>query len=175
MARLLPCGGLARFVLPVLVAGAALVGATGASAGPAITSNTPFTFAGTNSCVFPAEEFMGSGHIQMLASDNESNSGNVQFHLEGNFAGLQAVTTFPLAVAGKKYVVVDEEDLLLTFVPDGASHQTLEVTFKFVRSGEDGTPLTTGDDFFVHFLAHATVNANGVPTVEDLKTDDGCR
>ena len=32
-----------------------------------------------------------------------------------------------------------------------------------------------GDDFYEHFLAHATVNANGIVTVEDLSYDSRCQ
>jgi hypothetical protein len=50
----------------------------------------------------------------------------------------------------------------------------VESTLQFVRSGEDGTFLP-GDDFYEHFLAHITANANGVVTVEDVTTDSRCR
>ena len=148
--------------------------ATAATAGPATSTTTPFTFNGTNACVFPAEDFVGTGNLHFLMSDNLSNSGRVQFHLEVNLAGLQAVTTFPFA--GKKYVVIDQEGQTDTFDSDGApSHETVEHTLQFIRSGEDGVPLTTGDDFFEHFLAHITANANGVITVQDVKTDTRCK
>jgi hypothetical protein len=171
MARLLPCGGLARFVLPVLVAGVALIGSTVASAGPGTSTTTPFTFAGVNNCVFPADSFIGTGNLHLLISDNLSNSGNVQFHIEATLSGLQATT-----VTGKKYVVISQEDQTDTFDSDGMpAHSTLEHTVQFVRSGEDGTPLTTGDDFFEHFLAHITANADGTVTVNDLNVDTRCR
>jgi hypothetical protein len=41
----------------------------------------------------------------------------VQYQLEVAFSGLQAVTTFP--VAGKKYVVIDQENQTTTFDSDG--------------------------------------------------------
>jgi hypothetical protein len=154
-----------------VLGGCTLVVATGATAGPGFTTTTPFSFAGTNPCT--GDSFMGSGTLHFLISDNLSNSGNVQYHIETNFAGLQAVTTLP--VAGKKYVVIDEEDLTQTFDSDAApSHETMESTLQFVRSGEDGSVIS-GDDFYEHVLAHITANANGTVTVEDVKTDGGCR
>ena len=53
-------------------------------------------------------------------------------------------------------------------------HITLESLAQFIRAGEDAT-LMPGDDFFEHFLAHATVNANGIVTVDDFTYDTRCR
>jgi hypothetical protein len=174
MAQLLRRTGFPRAgsVLAALVlGGCALIVATGATAGPGFSTTTPFTFGGTNPCT--GDSFTGSGNLHLLFSENESNSGHIQFHIEANFAGLQAVTTFP--VAGKKYVVIDQEDQTNTFDSDGEpAHETVESTVQFIRSGEDGSP-TTGDDFYQHFLAHITANANGVVTVQDVKTDTRCR
>jgi hypothetical protein len=170
MARFLPRVGRARFVLPALIVGGVLIGATGAMGGPGTSTTTPFPFAGTNPCVTPPEGFAGTGKLHFLMSDNESTSGNVQFHIEATFSGLQAVTT-----TGKKYVVVSQENQTNTFDTDGApSHETVEHTVQFVRSGEDGT-LLPGDDFYEHFLAHITANANGTVTVQDVETDTRCR
>ena len=44
---------------------------------------------------------------------------------------------------------------------------------QFIRFGEDGTYLI-GDDFYEHFLYHATVNANGIVTVDDLTVETRC-
>jgi hypothetical protein len=168
MARLLPFGGFARLALSVLVIGAALVGATTASAGPAISTTTPMFFTGTNPCT--GEFLTGTGNFHFLLSDNLSSSGRIQFHLEVSFSGIQA-TTF----MGKKYVAIDQENQTDTFDFDGgAAHETVEHTFQLIRSGEDGT-LLTGDDLFEHFLAHITANANGEVTVNDLTTDTRCR
>jgi hypothetical protein len=129
---------------------------------------------GTNGCVVPAEDFLGSGNLHLLITDNVSASGNVQFHIEANFSGLQAVTTAPFP--GTKYVVVSQESESDTFDSDGMpAHMTMEHTVQFVRSGENGTPLTTGDDFYEHLLAHITANANGTVTVNDFNVDTRCR
>ena len=174
MARVLRRTGFPRAgsVLAALVlGGCALIVATGATAGSAFSTTTPFTFGGTNPCT--GDVYTGNGNLHLLFSENESNSGQIQFHIEANFAGLQAVTTFP--VAGKKYVVIDQEDQTDTFDSDGApAHETVESTVQFIRSGEDGT-LLPGDDFYEHFLSRITANANGVVTVQDVKTDTRCR
>jgi hypothetical protein len=170
-ARFLARVGYSRLVLTGLVAVAALIATTGATAGPGTSTSTPFTFSGTNTCVVPAEDFVGSGYLHLLISDNLSNSGNIQFHIEANISGLQAVT-----LTGKKYVVISQEDQTDTFDSDGMpAHETVEHTVQFVRSGEDGTPLNTGDDFYEHFLAHITANANGTVTVQDVNVDTRCK
>jgi hypothetical protein len=156
------------FLAALVLGGCALIGATGATAGPGVSTTTPFTFIGTNPCT--AEALTGTGNLHLLISDNASNSGNVQFHIEANFSGLQAVT-----VTGKKYVVISQEDQTNTFDSDGMpAHETVEHTFQLVRSGEDGS-LVMDDDFFEHVLAHITANANGTVTVQDVNTDTGCR
>ena len=158
----------------LMLGGGALFGATGAAAGPAFTTTSPFTFGGTNTCVVPAEEFIGNGHLKFLISDNLSTSGNVQYHIEANLAGLQAVTVNPIGV-NKKYVVISQENQTNTFDTDGMpAHETVEHTVQFIRQGEDGT-LFPGDDFYEHFLAHITANANGTVTVQDMTINATCK
>jgi hypothetical protein len=166
MARLLRRFGFPRmgFVVTALAFGVCtLIGTTGATAGPTFSTTTPFPFDGTNDCVVPAENFTGTGNLHFLISSN---------HLEVSLSGVQAVT-----ITGQKYVVVDEEGPTIVFdTADLAPfHETLEFTLQFVRAGESGVPLTTGDDFYEHFLAHATVNANGIVTVDDSKNDTLCK
>jgi hypothetical protein len=161
----------APFCLAALIIGGVLIGATPASAGPGTSTTTPFTFSGTNPCT--GDVFAGIGNLHLLISDNISGGGMVQFHIEANLSGLQAVTTFP--AAGKKYVVIDEEDQTDTFDTDGApAHETVEHTLQFVRTGEDGS-LLMDDDFYEHFLAHITANANGTVTVQDVTLNTTCK
>lgn len=157
------------FVLMALaLAGAALIGATGVAAGPGFSTTTPFFFDGVNPCT--GEYFAGNGNLHFLISDNLSSSGQVQFHLETNFAGLQATT-----LTGKKYTVADQENQTDTFDSDGMpSHGTVEHTLQFIRTGEDGA-LLMGDDFYEHFLAHITANAQGVITVNDSTLTSTCK
>ena len=135
-------------------------------------STVPFTFVGANVCVVPAEDFVGSGSLHLVVSSNLSASGMVQSHLQANLQGLQA-TAIP---SGKKYQVPESSTESYEFdTPDLAPfHTTFEFTIQFVRVGEDGTYLF-GDDFYEHFLAHATVNANGIVTVDDLTDDARCQ
>jgi hypothetical protein len=162
-----------RRAIPALVAlvlgVGALVAAAGATAGPGVSTTTPFFFGGTNPCT--AEDFAGTGTLHFLISDNLSTSGNVQFHIEVNLSGLQAVTV----LGNKKYVVIDQEDQTNTFDTDGApAHETVEHTLQFVRSGEDRS-LLMDDDFYEHFLAHITANANGTVTVQDVTVNATCK
>jgi hypothetical protein len=163
----------AGLVLVTLIIGGGFVGTTAmaASAGPGVSTTTPFSFSGTNPCT--GDAFAGSGQLHFLLSDNLSTSGMIQFHIEAGFSGLQAVTTFP--VAGKRYVVIDQENQTITFDSDGApAHETVEHTLQFVRSGEDGS-LLMDDDFYEHFLAHITANANGTVTVQDFTLNATCK
>jgi hypothetical protein len=167
MARFLRGAGL---VVAALIGGV-LIGSTAATAGPGVSTTMPFAFSGQNPCT--GDLFSGTGELHLLVTDNLSSGGMVQYHIEASLAGLQAVTTFP--VAGKKYVVIDEENQTDTFDTDGApAQETLEHTLQFVRSGEDGS-LLMGDDFYEHFLAHITANANGTVTVQDLTLDTTCK
>jgi hypothetical protein len=169
MAGFRPRIGLTRLVTAALILGGAMIVSTGAMAGPGTSTTTPFAFVGTNPCA-AGEAFTGTGQLHFLITDNLSNSGMFQFHIEANLSGLQAVT-----VLGKKYVVVSQEDQTDTFDSDGMpAHETLEHTLQFIRQGEDGT-LFPDDDFYEHFLAHITANANGTVTVNDLTIDTRCR
>jgi len=149
----------------------ALALTSAATADTPVLTNAPFTFNGTNPCT--GDDFVGTGNLHFLISDNLSSSGMVQFHIEVSFSGLQAVTTLP--IAGKKYVVIDQENQTDTFDTHGApAQETVEHTLQFVRSGEDGT-FILGDDWYEHFLAHITANANGIVTVQDVTLDAHCK
>jgi hypothetical protein len=162
----------AAFVLAALViGGVVLIGPTGATAGPAFSTTTPFMFSGMNPCT--GESIAGNGNLHFLLTENLSASGNNQVHLDVTISGLQAMTTLPFPP--KKYVVVDEEGLTDTFDSDGApSQHTFEVTFQLIRSGEDGS-LVLEDDFYVRFLAHITANANGTITVDNFTVEETCK
>jgi hypothetical protein len=144
---------------------------TKAIADPAVSTNIPITYEGSNPCIVPAEPFVGTGTLHFLVSVNSSEGGTAQSHLEANLQGLKAVTP-----TGKKYVVTDTTSQ--TFVLDALDAAPFEVTWvetaNFVRVGEDPT-ITGADDFFLHFRIHATVNANGVVTVERVTIDTFCR
>jgi hypothetical protein len=154
----------AVFVLAALVfAGGALIGATRAAAGPAVSYTTPITYDGTNSCT--EEIFTGTGNAHFVLSENLSASGVIQYHLDTRIDGLQAVAV----PSGKRYVVQDTFDH--EFVFSNAAEDTFDITAHFVRVGEDGT-LILGDDFYEYFRAHITANANGMVTAFSVRTSD---
>src|SRR5207245_409332 len=135
------------------------------------STTAPVTFSGTNECVDPPEYFAGSGGLHMILTSNLSAGGMAQSHLKTNFQGMQAIT-----LTNKKYQVVDSEtnSYELDFFDAAPFHYMWEVMVQFIRVGDSGT-IFGGDDFFEHFLAHATVNAAGVLTVDDLTNDTRCQ
>src|SRR5207245_1320366 len=118
------------------------------------STTAPVTFSGTNACIDPPEDFVGSGGMHMILTSNLSAGGMAQSHLKTNLQGMQAIT-----LTNKKYQVVDSEtnSYEFDFFDAAPFHYTLEVMAQFIRVGESGTSMLGGDDFFEHFLAHATV------------------
>jgi hypothetical protein len=149
-------------VATLVLAGGTLIGATSATAGPAVSEDTPTTYGGFNSCT--GESFSGTGTVHTVLSENVSTSGVIQFHLNARIDGLKAVTS-----TGKKYVV--QETLNWEFVFGSAAEETYDATAHYVRQGEDGT-FVLGDDFYEYFRAHATANANGVLTAFEIRMSD---
>lgn len=142
--------------------GGALIGATGAGAGPAVSTSTATPYTGVNPCT--AEPFEGTGTLHFLLSENLSMSGNIQFHLNSRLDGLKAVTP-----TGKKYVVQDTFNH--DFTIGTASEETFAVTAHFVRVGEDGS-FVLGDDFYEYIRAHITANANGDVTASRMEFEE---
>jgi hypothetical protein len=138
-----------------------LIGAGGASAGPAFSETTPFPYANVNPC--NGEAFSGTGTLHFLVSENLSTSGALQYHLNVRLDGLQAVT-----LSGKMYVVQDTFNHEFVFA--GADEDTFDITAHFVRVGEDGA-LVLGDDFYEFLRTHITANANGIVTAFDVRTN----
>jgi len=160
MTPLLRRQGCARriFALATLTFGiGALVATPGATAGPAVSTTSPFTYTGTNTCIAPPEAFTGTGTLHTSTTENLSASGVLQSHFNARIDGLQAVAV----LTGKKYVVQDT--LNHEFVFGSATEDTFDMTAHFIRVGEDGT-LIFGDDFYEYLRAHITVNANGMMT-----------
>jgi hypothetical protein len=160
-----PVRGLSRTVLVVatlVVAGGALVGATSATAGPAISQSSETMYSGVNSCT--EETFAGTGTLRTVLSENLSTSGVIQYHLNARYDGLKAVTP-----SGKKYVVQDTFNW--EFVFGSAAEETYDVTAHFVRQGEDGS-FVLGDDFYEYIRTHITSNASGAITAFDVRMSD---
>jgi hypothetical protein len=154
----------AAFMLATTLAlgAGALIGATVAVAGPAVSTSTPMTFGGTNTCT--GEAFTGTGTLHFLLSENLSASGSIQFHLNARLDGLKAVTP-----TGKKYVV--QETFNQEFVIGRATEETFAITAHYVRVGEDGS-LVLGDDFYQYLRTHITANANGEVTASRVEFED---
>ncbi len=152
------------FLAALVLGGGALIGATGATAGPAVMTTAPFNFSGTNTCT--GEVITGTGNLHFLQSDNLSSSGAIEYHLNVFIDGLQAVAI----ATGHKYVV-QEVAPNWEFVFAGASEQTYQTTAHFIRVGEDGT-FILGDDFYEFFRAHITVNNSGMITAFNVETSD---
>jgi len=160
----------ATLVLAALLCGlGALVWTSGAVAGPAVSTTTPFAYGATNPCT--GEPFTGTGTLHLVVSENLSPSGMLQSHFEARLDGLQAVT-----MTGKRYVVQNTEAHSFGFdTTDGApAHETFETTAHFVRQGEDGGSIL-GDDFYERLFTHITANANGDVTALKVEPEATCR
>ena len=154
-------------VAAMLVA-AALVGAGTASAdGTTVSTTTPMTFSDVNPCTM--EAFVGTGNFHFLETGSVSLDGKVHWHSVYDLNGMQATT-----VTGKKYTVKVDELQTYGFDSDLAPyHVTQDWDVHFIRQGEDGN-FVLGDDFHSHILAHTTINANGVVTVDDYSENTYC-
>jgi hypothetical protein len=150
--------GLRRLIWGVTALAAATLAVAGvAGAGPAVSTTAPFTYDGVNPCTEPAEAFTGTGTLHFLLSENVSNSGALQHHLQTTIDGLKAVTP-----TGKTYVVHDIFSDEFVFSGTTAE-ETFDITAHYVRLGEDGT-LVFGDDFYSYLRTHITANATGTPS-----------
>jgi hypothetical protein len=160
-------------VLAALALGiGALVSATGATAGPALTQTIPFSIVLMNTCAgTPAEEFLATGTVRMVESFNVSADGTFLLHTEMSASGAQGVTLLP---PFKKYVFVDSQGETATADTPFPAEDTFEWTIQFIRQGEDGT-LLPGDDLYFDLRAHFTINANGETTVDFNRSELRCR
>jgi hypothetical protein len=163
------------FVFVSLVFGCiALVGATGATAGPAVTTSMQFDYTASNPCA-AGELFAGTGTIHMTLAENESTSAMLESQWSVHIDGLKAATVAPFPP--KRYVVQDTFDHSFGFdETDGApSRDTFQMTAHYIRQGEDGM-LILGDDFYARFFAHVTANANGQLTAFNVDAPEvSCR
>src|SRR5438552_13230367 len=108
---------------------------TAATADTAVSTTAPITFSGTNFCVVPAEDFVGSGNVHVVVSSNLSTSGMVQSHLQANLQGLQATAI----ASGKRYQVPGSSTESYEFDTTDLApfHMTFEFIVQFIRVGED--------------------------------------
>ena len=146
---------------------AALVFSVSNAAAQVIFENhVPFNFAFDNPCT--GEPFTGTGFIHLRST--LQTAPNFHVSVEENFENAKGTTS-----TGVMYTVPLQSTLHevadLDFAPDTFS---FEETTQFIRQAEDGT-FVMGDDFFVQNKVHATVNANGVPTVSAVESTATCK
>ena len=154
----------------LIVAGVSAL-ALAASAGAVGTNTrTPFTMGFDNPCT--GEPFIASGFIHETSDTTFGPDGSLhdQYHL--NLEGMTAKAV----VSGVKYVVENESNIGTNSSDD---HMTMHSIFKehYVRAREDGTPIVgaDGDDFYVYFHLHMTVNATGTPSFTLNTSDEPCQ
>jgi hypothetical protein len=160
----------ALFVLGfVVAAGAAFLGATGAGAGTAVDTTAPFAAVEENTCT--GEMVALTGGVHLVIGATTSGGGTEQSKLQANLQGVSGTAL----VTGVKYVAVDSSTQTFVFDSDLMPfHTQYEETAQLVRQGES-PGLLNQDDFYLHVLAHATVNANGSVSVDDYTFDTYCR
>jgi len=153
-------------VAVLVCAAAALVGATGALAGPAVTETTAFLYDGMNACT--GEDFTGTGNLHSSVTENLSTSGVIETHMLYSIDGLKAVT-----LLGQRYVVQDV--LNHEFVIGPSAEDTYQMRAHYIRQGEDGS-FILGDDFYMYLRTHITTNATGAVTSFHVDTsNDTCQ
>ena len=143
-----------------------------ASADTIVNFRQPLFVDGTNTCVMPAEEFIGSGFLHIQAHLTVATDGSLHEGFELNVESAQAVGVLP---PFKKYVETAESGFTSNSASDLVPREeTREEHVSYIRQGEDGTYLV-GDDLYHHVLVHMTVNANGDITVDKVVMDFECR
>jgi hypothetical protein len=155
----------ARDILVLIAAmGLLTLPAGRAAAQPAVTeSHVPFHFSLLNPCT--SELFTGSGFFHLKTTFQTAPNTHVSVEL--NLESAQGVTE-----SGVRYVVTEQSNSEMVFDTDSApASQTFEFIEHFVRQKED----VAGDDFYLRFKSHVTVNANGTTTVTFSDFTMDCR
>ena len=159
----------ARRRLPFLLGAlaAALVVSAAALAETIVNQTLPFSGTAFNSCT--DELVMVTGNIHTTTRVTVSGS-RIHEGVTVHITGVKGTT-----LAGATYVETDVTNQETNFSTDLApSEFTSERTMNLTRLGEDGT-FVAGDDLRVHVIAHMTVNANGVVTVDKDDASVDCR
>jgi hypothetical protein len=152
------------------VVGVAVASLAFATSATGVGTTTPFTSTFFNTCT--GEAFVAEGTIQTSADFTIGPDGRVHGQSHVN---LQARTAKGV-VTGAKYVVQQTVNEGQNSDFDAApSTQHFIFQEHYVRSGENGA-LIDDDDFYLSFHLQLTINANGVPTVERIESnEDTCR
>jgi hypothetical protein len=158
------------WALPLLVSAAlGLPGVASAAIVKTVDTHTPYTDSRVNPCT--GEPLVITGFMHSRVYFDVGLDGSTQFVLEFNLENMKAT-----ALSGATYVVKENIETHTNaqsgFVPYNTEFNFVQ---HYVRAGETGT-LLDGDDFYLAFRMHVTVNANGSTTVQRLvSNDDSCR
>jgi hypothetical protein len=116
-------------------------------------------------CTLEPVLLTGTAHMMFNSSDGH-------FTGEGNLQGVSGVGM----VSGYHYVDQTQQTEWSRFTEDGSSAGHTEFSEHLIRQRETpATPLTAGDDWYAKFLFHVSFDADGVPTVYQDMSGDGCR
>jgi hypothetical protein len=134
-----------------------------------VETHTPLTDSRFNPCT--GEPLVITGFFHSRVYFDVDLDGSTHFVLEFNLENMKAT-----ALTGATYVV---KEGVQTHTNAGSEFVPFNNEFNFVehyvRRGEDGT-LVDGDDFYLGFRTHVTVNANGTTTAQRMESnDDVCR
>ncbi|MFL5842261.1 MAG: hypothetical protein ACJ77Z_17575 [Thermoleophilaceae bacterium] len=156
-------------VVLVVAAALALPSAAPGAIVKSVETHTPFTDSRFNPCT--GEPLVITGFFHSRVYFDVDPDGSTHFVLELNLENMKAT-----ALSGRTYVV---KESLETHTNAGSAFVPFNTEFNFVdhfvRAGEDAT-FVDGDDFYLGFRSHVTVNANGTTTVQRLASnDDTCR
>lgn len=114
------------------------------------------------------EMFLAQGTLKVTSEFTIGADGRLheRFHYS-----LQAMTAKGV-ISSAKYVVQRQTSEGTNADADSAP-STMHLIFKehYVRSGENGS-LFEGDDFYVWFHMHMTINSNGVPTAFKIDSEE---
>ena len=160
--------GAARRILAFIAINAVLtLPALRAAAQSTVTeTRTPFNFTLMNSCTH--ELFTGSGVLHQKTT--LQTAPNYHETAELNLENAKGVT-----LSGVRYVVPEQVSNHFIVDTDSApANETFEAVEKFIRQKEDGT-FVAGDDFYVRFKIHFTINANHTTTVSFSDFTIDCR
>jgi hypothetical protein len=159
-------GGTRVFLTLGLLACALSAAATTALAGAIVNQTTPFAHSTINDLTDEAVVLQGTMHTVVHFG---ASGGRFHFGEDVRLTGMKGT-----ALTGAEYVEMDVQNEQANVTALGPQEATVERTMNLTRLGEDKT-FGNGDDMRVHVIAHMTVNANGVVTVEKTEERNECR
>lgn len=151
-------------VIVAVVTALALATSAGATA---VESKAPWTAMFENPCT--GELVIASGIIHTVANVTFGTDGSLHDQYHVNLDGVTATG----ALTGAKYTVQEQWNVGTNADED---HSTTHHIFRqqYVRTGNVATPL--GDDFYIYFHLHITMNANGQMTAFKIDSqEEPCR